>query len=260
MKEERLFQVIGMIEDNLIREAEEETIVSKPSFFRTASWKWAAAAAGVLLLLGVNVFYYNQNKNYNGMTSFYESNSMATTAAGMVQSAQGKQEEVIEEKEDVLETQEFADNAGLDGNTAGVSSANLEEGLKVKYDWQKDMVSFYTEVIEEIYQPYQGEPLYLNLASLSYLDKEQKEALLEELNGQITVVTGTWEELCKQGIVQEEAEEIVGIYMTFQIITEEEKGFVFQIDCQKGKNIRFGWQECYAWYREDGWSYQLGAK
>ena len=41
MKEERLFQVIGMIEDNLIREAEEETIVSKPSFFRTASWKWA---------------------------------------------------------------------------------------------------------------------------------------------------------------------------------------------------------------------------
>lgn len=254
MKRERLFRVIGMIEDSFIQEAEEETkqIVQRKLFLTVASWKWTAAVAGILVLLGVNIFYYNQNKNGNTITSLNENNYIAATIAEAVTAAdnnEGGEKEQIEEK--IVEMQEFSSAIDIDGSNSA--------GLESVYDWKEHLVSFYAEVIEEVYLIYGENVLYLNLDKAFYLSEEQTEAFMDVLDlNDITVVIGNWEEFCEQGIIDEQAEEIAGIYIEFQVIEETKDGFEFQINCWGGKNVVFGWQKCYAWYQEDGWKVKLG--
>ena len=254
MKKERLFRVIGMIEDDLIKEAEDKQIIQKKSFSITAVWKWTAVAAGMLLIIGVKVFQDNLNKDVHSTTSLNGSSYMEITAA-----SDKVEEEDIYEKSETAAGQSIAAPASsgeLDGSQTDDRKENSEEG----YFERNEKVALYIEVIEEIYQPYQGKVLYLNLENAVNLEKEQKESLSEVLatEYQISVVLGSFEELCKQGTIDAKAEEIEGIYITFEVISEAEDSFSFRIDCWGGENVVFGWQDCYAWYQENKWNYRLG--
>lgn len=274
MKKERLFQVIGMIEDDWIKEAEDEQIIQKKPIPVAAAWKRTAAAAGFLLIVGIGILQKNLQQNYNNATASITGNDMETAAAGMEQSKKMEQNDGIAELEaayersaepaqekQVLETEwETGDSGNKNGNASGSSYSNIEENKDSLYDWNSGKVLLYAEIIWEIYQPYKGEILYLNLDSGWNLDEEQKENLLELLDSKynIPVVTGSFEELCEQNIIDAEAKKITGLYLSFEVTDEEENRFAFQIDCWGGRNVRMEWQECYAIYEADGWNYQLG--
>lgn len=237
MKKERLFQVIGMIEDEWIKEAEEEVIIQKKRLPIAAVWKWTAAVAGILVIIGTGVLYQhlNQKDHSNSMVSLNGS-YIATTEAEMVKSGEGEGLETNGSREEAVE----------------------EDGQDLNVDWSE--VFLYAEVIEEIYQPYQGEVLYLNLENGLNLGENQKETLLEVLGSEygIIAITGNFEELCGQGLIDDKAERISGIYLSFEVTEAKENYFVFQIYCWGGRNVIFGWQDCYALYKENGWEYELG--
>lgn len=265
MKKERLFQVIGMIEDNWIKEAEEETIIQKkripmPAFLKwgTVSWKWTAAVAGILLMVGMGGFYRYRNQTSNSTTS--QNGAFMETAADQML----RNEDIGELEMEMMENGE----AGFEGEDTVLADGNYksEEGIRKPWqslsDQKRDTVFLYAAIIAEIYQPYQNGSgvLYLNVEDGFNLEEEQKNVLLEVLNGTygIDAVTGRFEELCEQGVIDAEAEEISGIYLSFEVTGEEENGVRFQIDCWGGRNVIFGRENCYAFYTEDGWVYELG--
>lgn len=259
MKKERLFRVIGMIEDDLIKEAEDEQLIQKKPFFHTAVWKWATAAAGILLIIGVKVFQESFNENGSSTTSLNGSSYIETTVP---REDELENEEKSYDKSETVAAQsiiESVDLEGIDGSNA-TGLEEIGEGKEEQFLKENGKIDLYSKVIEEVYQPYQGEVLYLNLENGNNLEKEQKEILLEVLRTEykINVVSGSFEELCEWGMIDTEVEKIAGIYIAFEVTREEENGFGFRIDCWGGKNFVLEWQDCYAWYQEGEWSYRLG--
>lgn len=249
MKKERLFYVIGMIEDDLIKEAEDEQIVVK-NWIQMTTWKWAVTAAGILLVIGTGIFYQSRNKNFYSTTSLLENNYIGTTASG-IESYGVQETNPINDKKEFAEALDSWESSDEDG---------LEKEHKDGALFEEKVIVLYAEIIEEIYQPYKGGPLYLNLENNINLDNEQKEILLELLDSEykIPVVTGRLEELFGQGIIDEKAEEITGVYLSIQLIDEEENGFYFQVDGWGGRNVTFTWENGYAFYEAEEWSYELG--
>lgn len=283
MKKERLFQVIGMIEDDLIKEAEDYQVTAKKRLFINMAWKWLAAAAGILLIVGTRILQSTKNKNISN-TSFYENDngypaasgngdSLSTTAAGaLYEAAQSEEKQNI--ANDSLETEKETILAYAETVCDEVTE---EEG---QTQTQKEIrkVLLYAEIINEIYQPYQGHVLYLNLEDGGNLKEEQIEDLLEILyfEYKITAVTGNIGDFSKRGAVDTKTEELSGVYLSFYITEEDENYFAFQINCwggrnisqnyknsrkesrwKIGKNITFGWRDCSAFYNGKEWSYKL---
>ena len=300
MKKERLFQVIGLLEDDLIKEAEDEQALVKKRFFINMAWKWAAAAAGILLAVRIGILQNMQNNNASLTSSFYESNgnsataaagnengSISTTAASINEIQDRDREDMIcEEKESVAGEKQGAEDSkiGMEGETIQAyaeTKGEKEAGENGGYQKEIERVFLYAKIIGEIYQPYQGHVLYLNLEDGGNLSEEQREDLLKVLYSEyrIITITGSLGELSKQGIIDAKTEEIFGIYLSFRITEEEENHFSFQIDCWGGrnviferqecsilrknmrwvigKNVMFGWKECEAFYNGSEWGYRL---
>lgn len=268
MKKERLFQVIGMMEDRWIKEAEDEMMIQRKPMQLAAVRKWSAAAAGILLIAGAGVLYLHQNRSLDSTTSLNNS-AMSATGAGMDNSRKMEKiemnysggEEAIE-YENSLETNKS--DYGSKDEMEYLDKANQESLYDADGTYDSKIV-LYADIIKEIYQYYQDYQngdgiLYLNLDDGMNLDKVQKERLLEVLDSKYGIVTmsGSFEELCEQGLIYAEAEKISGIYLSFEVTKEEENCLAFQIDCWGGRNVVDKWENCYAFYEEDGWRYEVG--
>lgn len=282
MKKERLFQVIGMIEDNWIKEAEDDIWTQKkwtkkllifqrgsgqgenretdsqmqlPVFqkWRLCFWKWAAVMAGLLLIIGAGVLYQSLYRTLDG-TIPQNAAFMKTSDEGMLADgektgagADSKEEEAAFMADEKLSSEE-------DGEKDKIESLQSSSVQKT------DLVVLYAAIIAELYQPYQNKILYLNIEDGLQLEEGQKNTLLELLNVTygITVETGRFAELCERGVIDAEAKEISGIYLSFQIIKEEEDYMTFQIDGWGGIKDVFCWRDGSAFYKENGWTYELG--
>lgn len=261
MKEERLFRVLGMLEDDLIKEAEDEKSIGTKMSAKTAVWKWAAAAAGILLIAGAGLSQgYLFTKNNTSTTA---ENCQEAAAAGAASELKEKQEtaaalydHVVSEGRVDAEQENAEEGISVASSAESAFFETKEEGglLSASYE------SLYLKIIKEVYEPYEGKILYLNLEKVSNLEPEQKEILLDELADKygIQTITGTFEEFCSQGIIDKEAEEYPGIYLSLEVTEQKEDSFLFSVYIWTGKNHAAGRENCYAEYSQKGWSYDLG--
>lgn len=260
MKKEQLFRVLGMVEDDFIKEAEDEKDIRGILFVKTAGWKWAAAAAGILLAAGLGF-----------SKSFLVMNNKNTSTTGRVEM---EALEDIAEAEDagLSETaaQTYAAASAANENGAGAGKAELsstagalwedsKEGVEsnLSASFYEDKMVLYLEIIKEVYESYEGEILYLDLGKVSNLTVEQKEILQDTLMTQygMEVIAKNFEGLSRQEVLDEETAKRAEIYLSIEVTEEKENGFAFTVLTWIGEDNR---REDYcAEYGQNGWSYEF---
>lgn len=255
MKKERLFRVLGMVEDDFIKEAEDEKNIRGTLFVKTAVWKWTAAAAGILLVVGLGL-----SKSFLMMNEKNTSTGNRTEMAAL---------DGVPEDAGSLETaaQTYAAANTANGNESGAGRAELSstagalweelEDDSLSGDFYEDKMVLYLEVIKEIYVTYEGKQLYLDLEKVSNLTEEQKGILQDTLMSQygMEVIARDFEERSSQEALNKETVEGAEVYLSIEVTEEKENGFSFTVSTWIGNNT--GREDYCAEYSQDGWSYEF---
>jgi len=273
MKNERLFQVIGMIEDDFIKEAEEEKqLLEKPEkarkkqfFNQSTIWKWGAAA-GILLVIGLSSKALLIEKNFMSMST---NKNEAITTGGAAQQNENTCETnalastfaEIEEENIKEQGKSGGTDRGIDGITSQDKAANGLEGSK------ETIEDLYLEIIYEIYQPYEGYALCLNLEGVSNLTEEEKLWIQNSLISEYEIEIDRKENLEETSYsslsenVWEEGKETLSekkeVYLLIKVLEKQENEFTFAVSFQNGEGVVENWENCHAKYGEDKWDYDL---
>lgn len=247
MKKERLFRVLGMVEEDFIKEAEDEKNIKEnikeTIFVKTGVWKWTAAAAGILLVAGLGL-----------SKSFLVMNGKNTSTTDRMENA----------------AQPYAVSNAGDGNETGAKGAEpsstagalwedseMSEECALSDSFYEDKIVLYLEIIKEVYESYEGKMLYLDLEKASNLTADQKEILQEALMSQygMEVIAGNFAERSRTEELDKGAAECSEIYLSIEVTEEKENRFAFTVSAWIGKNTNR--TEYCAEYSQDGWNYEI---
>lgn len=147
------------------------------------------------------------------------------------------------------------------GQPAGVSSLTVTaEG--------DDLIGLYCNIFADLYEVDAGlndgiEMLAFNLTKVTNLTVSEKEALVYLLGCRygMTVLTGTYQELCDAGYIDAETLSFEdGLLITIEVTEEGDGAFTFNAEKWRGGDGAYFFTDCKATRKNGAWSYTVGVE